>query len=86
MTGDFLHTFICTNIFCFQAIQNGDLEETTKLLDKEPTPEMTPELQKALCHPLCDCPRCSSLLSARKQTAENSQVTVYSRDDRGYTG
>lgn len=71
---------------CIQHIQNNNLVGVESLLNRTPTPVNKDKIQQDLCHPLCMCAKCGRLWAANWEAEENAQVTVYSRDDRGYTG
>lgn len=43
------------------------------------------ELGASKCHPLCSCDQCEKNRD-EEGTDPRSHVTVFSRDDRGYTG
>ncbi|KAK3086087.1 hypothetical protein FSP39_013342 [Pinctada imbricata] len=65
--------------YSFKYVQSGDESAVRLLLGKPQDSDVTLQL----CHPLCDCPKCKSLLKQRP--TEQNLVTAYTRDDRGYT-
>ncbi|XP_047738721.1 ankyrin repeat domain-containing protein 27-like [Hyalella azteca] len=65
----------------FQYIQHSQLVEINALFE-ESSFKSKDDIKKKLCHPLCTCPRCSTLLDQVK----NSCVSAKTSDSEGFTG
>lgn len=63
----------------FNAVAAGDVGQVEKMLK----PNIPEEVEKLLCHPLCECERCKSIKTSYKR--EKAIVTIESRDERGST-
>ena len=72
--------YVNTTPSLFQYVQSGD-ESAVRLLLGKP---QDLDVSAKMCHPLCECDKCKSLLGQRP--TEYALVTAYTRDDRGYTG
>ncbi|XP_014780066.1 ankyrin repeat domain-containing protein 27 isoform X2 [Octopus bimaculoides] len=69
-----------TDIF-FQHIEGGDENAVKVFLNRQN--EMADQARRKLCHPLCSCDKCETLM--RETRRDSSLVTPSTRDDRGYT-
>lgn len=53
--------------------------------DADPTANPSNTSQSKKCHPLCSCDICERRLHEEEENPR-TRVTVFSRDDRGFTG
>ncbi|CAH1779792.1 unnamed protein product [Owenia fusiformis] len=65
----------------FQLVKDGKFKQVSDVLSKHQ--KNIDDTALKLCHPLCSCDKCEALLS--RSRSDSSTVTVFSRDDRGYT-
>ena len=74
----------------FQCVRENDTSGLAAILndpDQSSSSTLTPDLDLVgqLCHPLCSCEKCRSLLSRSKDNT-NATVTIFSRGEQGETG
>ncbi|KAJ9574849.1 hypothetical protein L9F63_007974 [Diploptera punctata] len=71
----------CITYF-FEQVRLGNVDKVRDIICKRPVFSNGPESHPRLCHPLCSCDKCESLL---KKNLCDTKPTVHSCDDRGFT-
>ena len=84
----FIARYVIVN-WLLQYVRENNTRNAARMLNNSATgtASVTPSGDRTcLCHPLCTCSKCRPIVGAQERDMERSQVTVNSRDERGFTG
>ena len=60
----------------FVAIEDNDVLEAKRLLESDSPDSADPSSVERMCHPLCDCPKCSEISAEKLLTKEQGSSKV----------